>query len=157
VGNWTISNGSARQREAIKHSANVKIGARAIKVMGALVLTDNGVSHTRQPKFEDINASLNVGGDLLGDQRLIVGKEIRVTLDDREVARATLQAERNPWIRDRVVVNHFVSLKREALKSAKSLKATIVVDGSEQVFYEDALEGIEEAFSALQSLGPSPK
>jgi hypothetical protein len=163
-GDWIIAHGFARRRELVKHSANVKVGPTWVKVTGELTM-ELGGRYGRMARISDVSAEL-----LVTAGNPIVGKELRLLLDDREISRVTLPPfqwrddPRQPLDLSKAVVRYSAKLNPAELQKSKTLKASVLIDGSEHVFYQDELKDTEAALQALlhagdlyQQRGPSAK
>jgi hypothetical protein len=145
-GDWIIAHGFARRRELVKHSANVKVGPTWVKVTGELTM-ELGGRYGRMARISDVSAEL-----LVTAGNPIVGKELRLLLDDREISRVTLPPFQ--WRDDsKAVVRYSAKLSPAEVQKSKTLKASVLIDGHEHVFYQDELKDTEAAIRALLTAG----
>lgn len=155
-GDWIISGGFARRRELVKHFADVKVGPTWVKVTGALAM-ELGGRYGRMARISDVSAEL-----LVTAGTPIVGKELRLLLDDREISRVALPPyqwrddPQQPLDPSKAVVRYSAKLDPEELQKSKTLKASVLIDGSEHVFYQDELKETGAAIQALLSAGDAP-
>jgi hypothetical protein len=155
AGDWMITAGAARRRKLAGHATHIKLGPRLVKLSGELSMHIGG-TYGKTAGIADITAEFFVTGDTP-----IVGKEMRLLLDDREIIRVVLPAYR--WVGDtksfdpsKAEVRYRARLNPADLQKAKRVKASVLIDGREHVFYEDPLDRTDWAIRHLIYLGDPP-
>jgi hypothetical protein len=155
AGDWMITAGAARRRKLAGHATHIKPGPKLVKLSGELSMHIAG-TYGKTANLADITAEFFVTGDTP-----IVGKQLRLLLDDREIARVDLPPYR--WVGDpkpfdptKAEVRYRAKLNPAELQKAKRFKASVLIDGREHVFYEDSLGQTDWAIRHLIHLGDPP-
>lgn len=152
---WVVSGGMVRRRPLASYSAYLKLGGRSATVTGEISMELGGTYGT-DPQLSDVTAHLYVTGGTP-----LVGKELQILIDGREVSRVMLppyhgtgdSKQADPATAD---VQYRANLDPSALQRAKRVTANILIDGKPNIFYDDTLIETDRAIQHLLFAGGPP-